>query len=51
VQFLYLTTLEMPWTTEYFPRVRRAHKLPVVLSQEKCWPFSTTSLASNTVPP
>jgi site-specific recombinase XerD len=39
VQFLYLTTLEMPWTTEYFPRVRRAHKLPVVLSQEEVLAF------------
>jgi integrase/recombinase XerD len=38
VQFLYLT-LEMPWTTEYFPRVRRAHKLPVVLSQEEVLAF------------
>jgi integrase/recombinase XerD len=35
IQFLYLITLEMPWTNEYFPRVRRAHKLPVVLSQEE----------------
>ena len=25
-------TLEMPWGKECFPRVRRAHKLPVVLS-------------------
>lgn len=32
VQFLYLVTLEMPWGKECFPRVRRAHKLPVVLS-------------------
>lgn len=39
IQFLYLTTLEMPWTTEYFPRVRRAHKLPVVLSQEEVLAF------------
>lgn len=35
LQFLYLTTLEMPWTREYFPRARRAYKLPVVLSQEE----------------
>ena len=35
IQFLYLVTLEMPWTSEYFPRVRRPHKLPVVLSQEE----------------
>ena len=25
IKFLYLVTLEMPWTDEYFPRVRRAH--------------------------
>jgi site-specific recombinase XerD len=50
IQFLYLTTLEMPWTTEYFPRVRRPHKLPVVLSQEEVLAFSTISPASNTVP-
>jgi len=35
VQFLYLDTLEMPWGKECFPRVRRAHKLPVVLSPEE----------------
>jgi integrase/recombinase XerD len=35
MKFLYLTTLEMPWTNEYFPRVRRPYKLPVVLSQEE----------------
>jgi integrase/recombinase XerD len=35
VQFLYLVTLEMPWGKECFPRVRRAHKLPVVLSQDE----------------
>jgi site-specific recombinase XerD len=35
IQFLYLVTLEMPWTSEYFPRVRRPLKLPVVLSQEE----------------
>jgi site-specific recombinase XerD len=31
-RFLYLHTLEMPWGKECFPRVRRAHQLPVVLS-------------------
>src|ERR1019366_1908137 len=36
VKFLYLITLEMPWTSEYFPR---AHKLPVVLSQEEVLAF------------
>jgi site-specific recombinase XerD len=35
VQFLYLTTLEMPWGKECFPRVRCAKKLPVVLSREE----------------
>jgi integrase/recombinase XerD len=30
VQFLYLTTLEMPWKKEDFVRPRIAHKLPVV---------------------
>jgi site-specific recombinase XerD len=35
VKFLYLTTLEMPWTDEYFPRVRRSHKLPIVLSRPR----------------
>jgi integrase/recombinase XerD len=39
LQFVYLTTLEMPWTKEYFPRARRAHKLPVVLSQEEVLAF------------
>src|SRR6266498_310557 len=34
VKFLYLTTLEMPWTDEYFPRIRRPRRLPIVLSQE-----------------
>lgn len=35
VQFLYLVTLEMPWGKECFPRLRRAHKLPVVLGLEE----------------
>ncbi len=39
IKFLYLTTLEMPWTDEYFPRVRRAHKLPAVLSCEEVLAF------------
>jgi site-specific recombinase XerD len=39
IKFLYLITLEMPWTDEYFPRVRRPHKLPVVLSQEEVLAF------------
>ena len=28
VQFLFLTTLEMPWSKEDFPRARLDHKLP-----------------------
>ena len=35
LKFLYMTTLEMPWTTEYFPRAKRPAKLPVVLSHEE----------------
>jgi site-specific recombinase XerD len=35
IKFLYLHTLEMPWGDEQFPRVRRPHKLPVVLSHEE----------------
>ena len=39
LKFLYLQTLEMPWSNDHFPRVRRAHKLPVVLSQEEVVAF------------
>jgi integrase/recombinase XerD len=39
VKFLYLVTLEMPWTNEYFPRARCARKLPVVLSHEEVLAF------------
>jgi site-specific recombinase XerD len=39
VQFLYLITLEMPWGKGCFPRVRRLHKLPVVLSPEEVGRF------------
>jgi integrase len=39
VKFLYQVTLEMPWTDECFPRLRRAYKLPVVLSQEEVLAF------------
>ena len=35
LKFVYLETLEMPWTTEYFPRAKRPYKLPIVLSQEE----------------
>jgi integrase/recombinase XerD len=35
LKFVYLETLEMPWATEYFPRAKRPHKLPIVLSQEE----------------
>ena len=39
LKFLYLTTLEMPWSDVDFPRARRAHKLPVVLSHEEVIQF------------
>jgi len=39
VQFLYLVTLEMPWSKECFPRLRRPDKLPVVLSQQEVLQF------------
>jgi site-specific recombinase XerD len=39
VQFLYLVTLEMPWGKASFPRVRRASKLPIVLSPEEVGRF------------
>ena len=32
VRFFYLVTLELPWGKDCFPRLRRPHKLPVVLS-------------------
>jgi integrase/recombinase XerD len=35
VQFLYLTTLEMPWKKEDFPRPRVPETLPVVLAPEE----------------
>ena len=39
VPFLYCSTLEMPWTSECFPRAHRHHKLPIVLSQEEVLAF------------
>jgi integrase/recombinase XerD len=35
VQFLYQKTLEMPWGSACFPRVKRPERLPVVLSPEE----------------
>jgi site-specific recombinase XerD len=35
LKFLYTVTLEMPWGAAHFPRARRQHKLPVVLSPEE----------------
>lgn len=39
LKFLYLTTLELPWGDADFPRARRGHKLPVVLSHEELMQF------------
>jgi site-specific recombinase XerD len=39
VQFLYLTTLEMPWDKHEFPRARLEHKLPVVLAADEIEQF------------
>ena len=39
VKFLYLVTLEMPWGDALFPRLRRPHKLPVVLSPDEVRQF------------
>jgi integrase/recombinase XerD len=39
VQFLYLTTLEMPWGRENFPRMRVGSTLPVVLDPEEVAQF------------
>ena len=39
LKFLYLVTLEMPWTDEYFPRAKRPQRLPVILSQEELLSF------------
>jgi integrase/recombinase XerD len=39
VQFLYLTTLEMPWEAKDFPRARLEQKLPVVLAPEEVQRF------------
>lgn len=39
LKFLYLVTLEMPWSDVDFPRVKRAQRLPVVLSHEEVVQF------------
>ena len=39
VQFLYTVTLEMPWGTHCFPRVRVPSKLPDVLDPEEVAEF------------
>jgi len=39
VQFLYLTTLEMPWQKHDFPRARLDHKLPIVLAPDEIQRF------------
>ena len=35
LKFFYLTTLQKDWNAVDFPRAKRAHRLPVVLSQEE----------------
>src|SRR5205085_1563765 len=32
-------TLDMPWTSQYFPQVKRTTRLPIVLSQEEVMLF------------
>jgi integrase/recombinase XerD len=39
IQFLYLTTLEMPWEKKDFPRARLEEKLPVVLAPDEVQRF------------
>ena len=39
LKFLYLTTLEMPWSDVDFPRAKRPYQLPVVLSHEEIVQF------------
>jgi integrase/recombinase XerD len=39
LKFVYMTTLELPWSDVDFPRARREHKLPVVLSSEEVLMF------------
>jgi site-specific recombinase XerD len=39
LKFFFLRTLELPWSDDTFPRARRPHKLPVVLSQEEVVAF------------
>ena len=39
LKFIYLTTLEMPWNDVDFPRAKRPHRLPVVLSHEEVVQF------------
>jgi len=39
LKFLYLTTLEAHWSDVDFPRAKRQHKLPIVLSHEELVQF------------
>jgi integrase/recombinase XerD len=39
LKFLYLKVLEMPWSDDHFPRAKRSHKLPVILSPEEVSAF------------
>ncbi|MEO6626890.1 MAG: site-specific integrase [Burkholderiaceae bacterium] len=39
LKFLYLTTLDMPWSDTDFPRAKRCQRLPIVLSREEVIQF------------
>lgn len=39
LKFLYIKVLEMPWSDDHFPRAKRPHKLPVILSPEEVTAF------------
>ena len=46
-RFLYMTTLELPWSTSYFPHMHVPGRLPVVLSPTEVAIFSTVLPSSN----
>ena len=39
LKFFYIKVLEMPWSDDHFPRAKRPHKLPVILSPEEVSAF------------